>query len=572
MKKTLLIAFSALLLFSACKKDNTEPSDTSVTPKDTIPNDPSLLSTQGFFFDNWQPKSFTIPSSVTEATLPASTNVTVTVNTATVISKMPATIFGNNSNVWIGQINTEGTLMNHLTNLQPRILRGPAGSVSDVYFFNASAAPSDVPATLLNADGTTSSTGYWYGKNTQSWTFSVDGYYDMLLKTGSKGMLTVNYGYARYGTSDNPVAAAAHLAADWVRYDKGRTPYWEVGNEVYGEWEAGYRIDTKTNKDGQPEIITGALYGKHFKVFADSMRKAAAEIGVPIKIGAVLYESEPQSWNTNTIKTWNAGYFSEAGNTADFYSVHSYFTPYNENSTAATIFNSAATVPAEVMAYVKKTMTAAGVNQKPIAMTEWNTFASGGKQNVSHVVGMHAVLTLSEFVKNGYGAALRWDIANGWSNGDDHGMFSMGDEPDGIAKWNPRPAFFHMYYYQRCTGDRMLASTVTASTDVAAYATSFTSGEKAVVLVNKGTGVKNVAVDFQYFTPGGKVYWYTLTGGSDNGEFSRMVYVNGVGPENGKAGGPLSYATLKMNAASAANGVKLSLPARSVVFAVVAKK
>ena len=34
--------------------------------------------------------------------------------------------------------------------------------------------------------------------------------------------------------------------------------------------------------DGQPEIITGALYGKHFKVFTDSMRAAAAEIGATI--------------------------------------------------------------------------------------------------------------------------------------------------------------------------------------------------------------------------------------------------------------------------------------------------
>ncbi|MEI9958909.1 MAG: hypothetical protein WDM90_21935 [Ferruginibacter sp.] len=38
----------------------------------------------------------------------------------------------------------------------------------------------------------------------------------MLSQTNSTGIITVNYGYARYGTSANPVAAAAHLAADWV--------------------------------------------------------------------------------------------------------------------------------------------------------------------------------------------------------------------------------------------------------------------------------------------------------------------------------------------------------------------
>ena len=56
-------------------------------------------------------------------------------------------------------------------------------------------------------------------------------------------------------------ATAAHLAADWVRYDNGRTKYWEIGNEDNGTWEAGYRIDLHNNHDGQPQIITGDLYG-----------------------------------------------------------------------------------------------------------------------------------------------------------------------------------------------------------------------------------------------------------------------------------------------------------------------
>ncbi len=47
---------------------------------------------------------------------------------------------------------------------------------------------------------------------------------------------------------------------------------------AFGKWD--FRIDTTQNKDGQPEFLTGELYAKHFKVFADSMRQAAAELGV----------------------------------------------------------------------------------------------------------------------------------------------------------------------------------------------------------------------------------------------------------------------------------------------------
>ncbi len=578
----LLTATVIVLIAMACKKKNSGPIDPPpppppppVTAKDTVPTDPATAASVGFFMDTWQPKNFTIPGSVTDQTLtsdPAA--ITVTVNTGQVLAKMPPNYFGNNSNLWIGQLNNEPVMLNHLSNFQPRILRGPAGSVSDVFFFNApnNTPPADVPAELLKEDGTKEQSYFWYGKNSENWTFSIDGYYDLLQKTNSVGLLTANYGYARYGTGTDPVAAAAHLAADWVRYDNGRTKYWEVGNENFGGWEAGYRIDKTKNKDGQPEIVTGELYGKHFNVFYDSMHAAAIEVGTTIKVGALLYDSPPQTWNTATVKGWNGGVFAEAGNKPDFYIVHSYFTNYNENSTAATILATATTVPSIIKNYITGGITNSGLTQKPIIMTEWNLFSSGSKQNVSHVAGMHAVLTIGEFIKTGYGASLRWDLANGWSNGDDHGLFSLSDEP-GVAKWNPRPAFFHMYYFQKYTGDRMLSSSVVGSSDIASIATSFTSGQKGVILVNKSSTPKTVETKFQYFTPGTKFYYYLLNGGTDGGEFSRKVIVNGEGPANGIAGGPYdSYQTIKMYASSAANGIKITLPARSVVFMVVDKK
>ena len=56
-----------------------------------------------------------------------------------------------------------------------------------------------------------------------------------------------------------PATAAVHYAADWVRYDNGRTKYREIGNESGGPWQAGFRINMAANQDGQPEIIS-ALY------------------------------------------------------------------------------------------------------------------------------------------------------------------------------------------------------------------------------------------------------------------------------------------------------------------------
>jgi len=124
---------------------------------------------------------------------------------------------------------------------------------------------------------------FWpnYGKDCAgNWRMNVDNYYALRESVGTQGLITVNYAYARYGRTEDPVARAAKLAADWVRYDKGRTKFWEIGNETGGPWESGWQIDPSKNKDGQPEIVSGELYGRHFRIFADSMRKAAQETGL----------------------------------------------------------------------------------------------------------------------------------------------------------------------------------------------------------------------------------------------------------------------------------------------------
>lgn len=566
-------------MFSSCKKNPATPTTPPGGPANPVDTttvnpqvDPALAPTIGFFIDDWEVKNFAIPSATTGGSVPVTSSITVTVDRSAVITKIPRSFAGNNSNIWMTQMVTEAPLLDHLTTLHPHLIRFPGGSISDIFFWNTqpNTAPTDAPAQLVKADGSTANAGYWFGKNSESWTLSVDNYYNMLQQTNNKGMITVNYGYARYGTGTNPVASAAHLAADWVRYDNGRTRYWEIGNENFGDWEAGYRINTANNKDGQPEYLSGLLYGQHFKVFADSMRKAAQEIGKTIYIGAVMSESAPLSWWTTTAKNWNNGLFSGAGNSPDFYIVHNYYTNYQTNANAAEILNTPVPVTQTMMDYVKQSIATAGLTQKPVVLNEWNIFSTGSKQQVSHVNGLHAVMVLGESLKNKFGMTARWNLANAWDNGNDHGMFSQGDEPDAIPKWTPRPAFYHMYFFQKYLGDRLVASYST-SADIVSYASSFTSGETGITLVNKSTESKSVELIFKNFRKGSKFYWYALTGGTDNGEFSRKTFVNGSGPA-GAAGGPPNYKTISPYAASATGTVRVSVPARAVVCLVVEKR
>jgi len=581
MSKAVIIFTPLLLLLAgtgifSCKK-NKSPSADPVPPTDTLVvvkpvTDPPAATTMGFFLDDWQAKTFTAPAYTEVTPVTAVTNNIITVDASTVITKIPLSMFGHNANTWMTPMVTEPLFMDHITSLHPHIIRWPAGSGSDVYFWNQpqNALPPDVPQQIMDKDGVLKEPGYWYGKNNNNWSANLDQYYAMLQQSGNEGMITVNYGYARYGTSNDPVAAAAHLAADWVRYDNGRTQYWEIGNENYGDWEWGYRIDRTKNKDGQPEYLTGKLYAQHFKVFADSMQKAATEIGKKIYIGATLVESPAETWQTNTVKTWNSSMLPELGDQHDFYVVHNYFTTYNANSNAAEVVGAAYTVPAKMMDFVLQTLQTTGAPVKPIALTEWNMWAKNSKQQVSNTSGVFALLIMGEALKNKYGMAARWDLLNGWSNGDDHGLFSDGNEP-GIPKWTPRPSFYYMYFFQKMLGDRFIPVSVKNTTAIVPYASTYSSGQVNITLINTSASPVTTEVKINNFNTGHRFYWYSLEGSNDNGEFSRKVLVNGSGPEQA-AGGPADYALLKAYSATTLNGIKITVPPLGAVCIVADKK
>ncbi len=497
----------------------------------------------------------------------------ITVNAGDTLAPVSKYMYGANSNPYIGNIDQNTTLIGYLNKLSPNIIRLPGGSLSDVFFWNAS--PGNLPAGVPDSIWDNNSNSWiknfaWYGRN--SWSFQIDGYYRMLKETNSMGIITVNFGYARYGKTDHPIEQAAHYAADWVRYDNGRTRYWEIGNENAGNWEAGYRINTATNKDGQSEYMTGTMYGKIARVYIDSMRAAAKQIGATIYIGVQVNVQQPPSWDTINL-SWNKEYFANAGDSADFFIQHNYFTAYQQNSTPDQVFSSVSSQFNATDNYYPSQIEALGAKPKPIAMTEWNIFSEGSKQMVSFINGMHATMVLGELAKRPYyGEASRWDIANGYDNGNDHGMFKKEDinsAPVGVPQWNPRPVFFYMYYFQKFFGDHSVSTSVSGSPYLSAYASTFSSGQMGVVVVNRGTTDQTLEIKPQNFTPGDRYYMYSLVGGTDNLPFSGVISVNGIKPDYA-TGGPINELdTLRAWSAKTQNGITFDSPARSVQFILI---
>jgi hypothetical protein len=520
---------------------------------------PVFGQTTNCFLTDFAPKNAVVPPFELVDKVTSGTTLFVNVNVADTLTPISKYIFGNAVAVWVAENQNNPTLVGHMTKLAPSLVRFPGGSWSDIYFWNGN--PGDIPDSI--PDGQNNGVRIsLYAQFGPYHSLSPSEYYRMCQSLKTQGLITINYGYARYGLGDKPAERAAHLAADWVRYDNGRTRFWEIGNENGGPWEAGWQIDTTKNKDGQPKIITGELYGRHFRIFADSMRAAAAQVGATIYIGGqVLHYDGTSSWNAPD-RQWNEGFFREAGDSPDFYVMHNYFKA-NNSTNATTLLNFAnSEVPANA-SFIRSDATVKGAPLKPIALTEYNMGTSSTTQEASFIRGMQAVLLYCEMAKNKFGLGARW-LAVNWVDG----MFYDGPSTT-IPKYNPHPEFFYAYYTQKFTGDHLVSAAVPGTSQIVAYASTFASGHLGVIVVNKGKTTNTASLIPSNYAFGDHFYTYTLKGGTDNGDFSSQVFVNDEGPSAPDLGGP-PIATIDSLKAYAyptdGNEIKFSIPPRSVEF------
>src|SRR5258708_10830996 len=147
ISKTALAILASLVIMESCKKEPannsgggpgpTPPPGTGVGtgPGGSIVagTDPSVVSTQGFFLDNWAGKTFTKPSAQSISKPAATGAVSVTVDLSQITTKTSGNIFGNNTNSYMGQYVTDAVLIGNLTALAPRILHAPGRNPSDIY-------------------------------------------------------------------------------------------------------------------------------------------------------------------------------------------------------------------------------------------------------------------------------------------------------------------------------------------------------------------------------------------------------------------------------------------------------
>lgn len=508
------------------------------------------------FTENWKPRTYQQPTQVVSKALAtfSSQDALITVDVASKIAPVLPTQFGVNTTFRNGPSQrSRSSLYNGIITS----MRFPAGSGSNTYFWDG-----NIPSTFSNYIDQSGVTQSVSGINAlASNAMTPDIFVDFKKDINGEPVVVVNYFYARYGvttagTRAARVKQAADYAAAFVRKMNvelgAKIKYWEIGNECYGKWEVGY-----TMEDTTIGTVTGKEYGEDFCVFAKAMKAVDASI----RIGAVVTEDLDAPWNVAVLP--------EVKDAADFLSFHEYFTTVKD-ATASNILSSVsliATNKANIEANVVK-YTGKPAGYYPIAMTEFN---SRGPYNCSMVNGLFVSQILGEIIKNGIGYSCLWVSEWSWSDADQESKGFLAVKDPEQDDYTARQSYVPYYYYSKCFGDSMV-SAVTSNSEVNAYASTFSSGQVGVVLVNTSASARNVRLRIRTGSQSvtlNKCQWYEFYANTIEPTVAgyKKFYINAqTGTTTG--GGPADLSTVLPYESTVSGTIQLTMPAYSVYYLV----
>ncbi len=497
-----------------------------------------------FFLDTWKEKIYTTPSSYTNQQLSSTASEgTVSFNVNTIINKVLPTHLGVNTTFRNGNTQLDRTQL--YTNAGIGSMRYPAGSGSNIYFYDGN-TPTETRVEFNPIDGTLSKHN----------SMPPEMFVQFKKNANSEATVVVNYFYARYGitaegTREARVQQAADYAAGFVRrlnIELGAdVKYWEIGNECYGAWEEGFEIDGV--------VTTGQEYGEDFCVFAEAMKAVDASI----KVGAVVTREDDD---------WNSGLLPEVKDHADFLVVHNYFTTV-KNATAENILASVPQVESvhtTLLDCIEK-YTGKARDYYPVAMTEFN---SRGPMNCTMVNGLFVTQVLAEAIKNGYGMVDLWVSEWNWSEAaqESKGFLAKADPQQ--ADFSPRQSYMPFQYIHSHFGDQMIEAS-SNNTHIKTYASTFSSGEVGLIIINTDANAHTVNIDLSTFaTEEADMYWHELHANNlEAGD--HKFYINGeTGTTTG--GGPDNFANIAPFKAHLKSGKSFEAKKYSVNFIVLKPK
>jgi len=317
---------------------------------------------------------------------------------------------------------------------KPSLLRLPGGSWSDEIYWNGNGVRSGENFDLSKRQGSTwqvdfsdYAPGFRLSKSDGTLSdfhghLDVKALHDYVKGRGAAAIVTVNAGT---GTPE--------MAAAWVRWagkEGYEVDYWEVGNELDGEWELGH-----VGPDGK--VVDAEEYARRFVAFAEAMKA----VDPSIKVGGPTASNDQLPFVEAVIR--------EGGDLLDFVTFHTY-PVLGGGRTEAERFAKADDVGKAVeriRGWIRKYQPARE-DEIEIGVTEWHKQVMETRPTVDLSSGLWTALFIGSMAESGVDFANQWDFFSDVGGGG-HGLF--GKQGEGA-----RASFHAMMLWREQMGSKLV--------------------------------------------------------------------------------------------------------------------
>jgi alpha-N-arabinofuranosidase len=324
------------------------------------------------------------------------------------LAKFVVLVYGH-GRIWIDQVSLmpedavdgiRADVFQKLKALHPAFIRWPGGNVAQDYQWMWGVGPRDQRTTWVNLS---------WANETEPSDFGTDEFVRLCHNLGSEPSITVNV---------EGGGATVEEAAAWVEYANGpasskygamraanghpepfRVKYWEIGNEIWGDWVRGHS-DAET-------------YARNYNRYAKAMR------AIDPSIHLIAVGDNNMNWNRTVLQL--------AGSNIDYLAIHHYYGTAEMhgdplNLMAHPLFYERFYKQVEQLIHD----TVPGHEIK-LAINEWNTSLAVPRQH-SMESGLYAGRLMNVFERSSSVAmSAPSDMVNGWSGGliqaSRHGVF-----------------------------------------------------------------------------------------------------------------------------------------------------
>lgn len=415
-----------------------------------------------------------------------SVDATLRIDADTVVQTAnPHRLTGTNLSLWSRLPIIENTdFQKAIRDWHPGSIRMPGGSWSNEYYWNGNGVRigsndhsiENFDTSKQHADGNweVDYSEYKKGFRLHGEERHLSNYHgDLDVKTqhewinnlGTEAMVTVNVG------SGTPT-----VAAEWVKWanqtQRYGVRYWEVGNELNGDWELGHRLPDGSSMDG-------TIYTQHFVEFA----KAMHAVDPDIHLGGPACSDLALSFVEELLR--------DGGDAVDFVSIHAYPVGVNTRQSAdkfAAILELRDAIH-RVKGWISKYQPER-TDEIEIGISEWNIKVNEDRDTADLISALWSALWIGAMFEEGIDFANQWDLTT-YTEGGGHSAFYIDESNMSVM---PKSQYWALWMWSNLMGGEMVKSNLAGSETVKTFVTRSDAGLQIMLVNTSETADATVAI------------------------------------------------------------------------------